>query len=46
MLSVFAVAPIVPGQYGAVASSALTVPISPASAFSVPCGSLCSPAGP
>lgn len=33
-------------QRVASAASVLTVPIAPASAFDVPCGSLCSPAGP
>ncbi len=33
-------------QRKAGAASALTVPVAPASAFDVPCGSLCSPAGP
>jgi putative CocE/NonD family hydrolase len=33
-------------ERSAAAPSALTVPLAPASAFSVPCGTLCSPAGP
>ena len=33
-------------ERSAAAASALTVPLAPASAFDVPCGSLCSPAGP
>lgn len=32
-------------QRKAGAASALTVPVAPASAFDVPCGSLCSPGG-
>jgi hypothetical protein len=33
-------------QHNAGAASSLTVPLAPATAFSVPCGSVCSAAGP